>query len=403
MTLASLRSFEALAARAAVYRAHEHQINALYWQLVQIVAPQAFEFRHALADVALARTVREIETSDQFLTEAQADFTDLEDKAIHHTQAVLREWIDPVQKQNRKAFILNHLGKVEANQRHRRAELKEHLREFFSSAHRLNPNRWTTQTIERLGFALLDGELAAEATAEAVVAFALEIAAHFLAISKSVEKNQFDSLLTRLHADRQLAGEEYEKLRDRLIYFFEARQWHGSETGQFIDVSRAADETLNRVAEKVHQEDECAAGQDTRIQNVRAYTLGVAKLVWMELHTQATQSIQEPAPLLAPSPNMVRILQTQCLMSLKEEHRKLILRYCGCKVLDDQNAAEYRRQLIEEFGFKDAKALQQSVSYIRSKLEKCVEHRLRLAHRSPFETGSDELREGGDLDDWLEI
>lgn len=403
MTLASLRSFEALAARAAVYRAHEHQINALYWQLVQMVAPQAFEFRHALADVALARTVREIETSDQFLVEAQAEFTDLEDKAIHHTQAVLREWIDPVQKQNRKAFILNHLGKVEANQRHRRAELKEHLREFFSSAHRLNPNRWTTQTIERLGFALLDGELAAEAGPETIIAFALEIAVHFLAISKFVEQHQFDALLARLHPDRHLAGEEYEKLRDRLIYFFEARQWHGAETGQFIDVSRAADETLNRVAEKVYQEDECAASQETRIQNVRAFTLGVAKLVWMELHAQATQSLQSPTPTPPQSPNVLRMLQTQCLMALKDEQRKLILRYCGCKILDDQNAAEYRRQLIEEFGFKDAKALQQSISYIRGKLEKCVEQRLRLAHRTPLDAHDDLAPEGGDLDDWLEI
>lgn len=401
MMLASLRSFEALAARAAVYRAHEHQINALYWQLVQLVAPQAFELRHALADVALARTVREIETSDQFLAEVQADFTELEKKAIHHTQAVLREWIDQVQKQNRKALILNHLGKLEAHQRHRRAELKEHLREFFSSAHRLNPNRWTTQTIERLGFALLDGELAAEARPETIIAFALEIAAHFLAISKLVEQHQFDSLLARLHPDRHLAGEEYEKLRDRLIYFFEARQWHGTETGQFIDVGRAADETLNRVAEKVHQENECAASQETRIQNVRAFTLGVAKLVWMELHTQATQSIQEPTP--PQSPTMLRMLQTQCLMTLKEEQRKLILRYCGCKILDDQNAAEYRRQLIEEFGFKDAKALQQSISYIRGKLERCVEQRLRLAHRTSFELPDDLAPEGGDLDDWLEI
>ncbi|HNG96423.1 MAG TPA: hypothetical protein PLB32_26715, partial [Acidobacteriota bacterium] len=49
--LASWRSFEALAARVAVYQAHEHQINALYWQLVQIVALQAFELRHALANM----------------------------------------------------------------------------------------------------------------------------------------------------------------------------------------------------------------------------------------------------------------------------------------------------------------------------------------------------------------
>ncbi|HNH85024.1 MAG TPA: hypothetical protein PL157_21845 [Acidobacteriota bacterium] len=90
-------------------------------------------------------------------------------------------WIAPVQTQNRNTLILNHLGKVEASQRHRRVELKEHLRDFFSSAHRLNPNRWITQTIERLGFALLDGELAAEVRPETIIAVALKIAAQFAA------------------------------------------------------------------------------------------------------------------------------------------------------------------------------------------------------------------------------
>src|SRR5215510_14093614 len=81
-----------------------------------------------------------------------------------------------------------------------------------------------------------------------------------------LSEESFSRLLARLNADPMLAGEEYEKLRARLIYFFERR-------GCRIP-AELSDETISRVVRKVEE--------GLKIEDVFKFSYGVARLVLME-------------------------------------------------------------------------------------------------------------------------
>src|SRR6185369_13185397 len=81
-----------------------------------------------------------------------------------------------------------------------------------------------------------------------------------------LSQEAFFRLLARLNADPSIAGEEYEKLRERLMYFFERK-------GCRIP-AELSDETINRVARRVME------GLD--IQDVFRFSHGVARLVLLE-------------------------------------------------------------------------------------------------------------------------
>src|SRR5215468_1188617 len=85
-------------------------------------------------------------------------------------------------------------------------------------------------------------------------------------------KDSLDGLLARLDADRERAGEKYETLRLGLIRFFE---WRGASTPV-----EHADETLDRVARKLHQGEE--------IRDLPAFVAGVARFVFLEVVKQRT-------------------------------------------------------------------------------------------------------------------
>lgn len=75
-----------------------------------------------------------------------------------------------------------------------------------------------------------------------------------------VDIHPFNLLLERLDADRELAGEEYERLRKRLVKFFLVRGCHSPED--------LADETFNRVATRIEKGEV--------IPNLASYCLGLA-------------------------------------------------------------------------------------------------------------------------------
>src|SRR5262245_45738147 len=81
-----------------------------------------------------------------------------------------------------------------------------------------------------------------------------------------LSQEAFFRLLARLNADPILAGDEYEKLRARLMYFFERK-------GCRIP-AELSDETINRVARKMWEGFE--------IQDVFKYSYGVGRLVLLE-------------------------------------------------------------------------------------------------------------------------
>lgn len=76
----------------------------------------------------------------------------------------------------------------------------------------------------------------------------------------------FAKFLTALTADPAMAGEEYERLRERLIFFFERRKCRHS--------NELTDETINRVCKKLDEGEQ--------IEKITNYCYTVAGYVWKE-------------------------------------------------------------------------------------------------------------------------
>jgi DNA-directed RNA polymerase specialized sigma24 family protein len=119
----------------------------------------------------------------------------------------------------------------------------------------------------------------------------------------------FLQLLARLNTDPKHAGEEYEKLRARLIYFFERK-------GCRIP-AELCDETIDRVARKIEE------GQI--IEDIFKFSGGVARLVLLEHWKDAGRERAELDEHL-PSPTSDREFDEdrlkcmkKCLQSLSPE------------------------------------------------------------------------------------
>lgn len=132
---------------------------------------------------------------------------------------------------------------------------------------------------------------------------------------KEVTRERFAALLVWLSPDAQLAGEEYERLRFRLIKFFLHRNCRFPE--------ELADETINRVTVKI--------GEET-IENKLAYAYAVARNVFLEsLRAEKKHiSIDDVSIAAATPPGELDIddeCLEKCLGELPAENRTLILEY----------------------------------------------------------------------------
>ncbi|HXG64487.1 MAG TPA: hypothetical protein VNO70_05225, partial [Blastocatellia bacterium] len=77
----------------------------------------------------------------------------------------------------------------------------------------------------------------------------------------------FDKFLACLDADREVAGQQYEKIRAKLISYFEWRDCAFPEDH--------ADETINRVVRKIDEEGP--------LRDPSTYVFGVARLLLLEI------------------------------------------------------------------------------------------------------------------------
>ena len=174
---------------------------------------------------------------------------------------------------------------------------------------------------------------------------------------RAYNRSGFERLLLLLGADRNEAGRRYEKLRRKLITFC---QCHGS-----IHAEDAADEALNRVAEQIQ------GGQE--IQNLNAYTLGVARLLLKE---SVRRQIREAAILAlrpglmlaepAEDPELRADCLEKCLAMLPLETRQLMFQYCQGEWTE---RSVRRKQLAIELGISPT-ALRIRVHRIRAELER---------------------------------
>jgi DNA-directed RNA polymerase specialized sigma24 family protein len=187
------------------------------------------------------------------------------------------------------------------------------------------------------------------------------------ASSNVLRSAQFEGLLQRLDPNRDRAGELYEKLRRRLIKFFE---WNSCFPAEDL-----TDETLDRVAQKLTVE---------VIHDLHAYASGVAKRVRQEAYKQAGKNV--PVPDLPNQENFFQdpknpeqIMQDKaegqrrsdclrlCMQRLAGRDRELFLDYHHAADQRMQHRLEIARNLGVTIG-----TLRVKINRLRDELETCA-------------------------------
>jgi DNA-directed RNA polymerase specialized sigma24 family protein len=170
-----------------------------------------------------------------------------------------------------------------------------------------------------------------------------------------LSEESFYRLLARLNADPVLAGEEYEKLRARLMYFFERK---GCRTP-----AELSDETINRLARKVEE--------GVEIEDLFKFSYGVARLVLLEHWRdpkrewdQLDQQLSLPRPHRDFDEHRLECME-KCLQALPADERDLIIKNC---TLDKKGKEEMARALGLTMN-----ALRIRAFRIRTKLNACRE------------------------------
>jgi len=183
---------------------------------------------------------------------------------------------------------------------------------------------------------------------------------------KELKAPHFEGLLRRLDHNRDKAGREYEKLRWKLIKFFE---WSSCFPAEDL-----VDETLDKVAQKINEEE---------IQDVHAFAWGVAKRIRLDSYKKTgrmvsisdlvhpenlleTQHFQDEIHTKMDNERRSRCLQ-HCIGRLPEEDRRLFLAYYNPK----SHSIQERQELASSFGITLG-TLRVRINRLRDKLERCA-------------------------------
>jgi len=170
----------------------------------------------------------------------------------------------------------------------------------------------------------------------------------------------FDSLLNNLDSDRDQAGKAYERIRNKLVKFFE---WRGA-----VLPDTEADETINRVARKL--------AEGAEVENLNAYFYGVARLVFAE-SLKASEKQQDalrqiPTKSLPvdddPYAESRHTCLDGCLRGLPDKKRALIIEYYREEKGDK---IKHRKHLADKLGVP-LNALRIRAHRIRVGMESCV-------------------------------
>jgi DNA-directed RNA polymerase specialized sigma24 family protein len=178
----------------------------------------------------------------------------------------------------------------------------------------------------------------------------------------TLTQTAFDLLLSQLDIDRQQAGAKYERLRRKLIKFFE---WRGCNFPEDL-----ADETINRLAMNLE------AGE--RIDNFEAYCAGVARHVFLEsLRARRQEGALKTLPNSAAASSDESDRRWECLercvRQLSPDRFQLIVQYCQ----ENEGARiKARRDLAAQLGLP-MNALRIRAHRIRAALESCVQDCMR--------------------------
>jgi DNA-directed RNA polymerase specialized sigma24 family protein len=181
----------------------------------------------------------------------------------------------------------------------------------------------------------------------------------------SLTKDGFDRLLAALDPDRDVAAVYYERLRAKLINYFDWRDCPAPEDH--------ADEAINRVIRKLSD------GEDFR--DIGIYVLGIARMMLLEIartREKERMAFERPAfehPTI-PEPIDDEIPETsqrvscleKCLAALPERSRNMIVEYYQG---DGPKKIKRRKELAERLGL-ELNALRIRTCRLRNKLEQCM-------------------------------
>lgn len=172
----------------------------------------------------------------------------------------------------------------------------------------------------------------------------------------NITLEQFDSLLTWLDSDREIAGKKYETIRAGLLRVFISKG--------FSDAESLADQTIDRVIQRLPDIIETYEGEPVR------YFHGVARFVILENMRRKETTVEElSAVWVDPRPtSKERECLNHCLQLLPQEKRDLILDYL---LYEGHRKIEHHRQMAEELGITHV-ALRGRVHQIRVRVENCV-------------------------------
>jgi DNA-directed RNA polymerase specialized sigma24 family protein len=189
-----------------------------------------------------------------------------------------------------------------------------------------------------------------------------------------ITQESFNRLLAELDPDSERAGEQYEKIRRKLVKMF---QWRGC-----VRPEECADETFNRVAQKICE------GTTLWTGDPYSYFHGVALNVLREYWRspeQRAETLEEmaSAPALSADPEELMLRQVGdlekerlldclngCLQKLPPESFHLITRYHQGEEAPDKVR---RKELARALGIP-LNALRIRAYRIRVEIEECVGH-----------------------------
>ena len=167
-------------------------------------------------------------------------------------------------------------------------------------------------------------------------------------------------LLSRLDPDIGRAGIEYERLRGALTRFFD---WRGAWPPE-----ECADETLDRLARRLEQQEEIA--------DLRSYAYGIARLVLLERRRLATARSIDAETLEGPKQERLdergELRQEcfdRCLAALDPDTRSLVMTYYS----GERQARIATRQRLGSSLNISENALRSRVQRVRDRLAACVE------------------------------
>lgn len=177
-------------------------------------------------------------------------------------------------------------------------------------------------------------------------------------VKRELTQEKFAKFLAWLNPVEEKAGEEYERLRFRLITFFSSRKCRFPE--------ELTDETINRVVVKI---------EDKKIEKKLAYCYGIARNIFLEsLRKEKTHEnidemqIEEKDDDENDDSGYKKCLD-KCLNKLTKESRELILDYFS---ESKQAKIDLHKKMSAALNISQT-ALRMKILRIKKKLKICIE------------------------------